>query len=124
MEKEPFRVKSVGVAVLLATLPGFIGLLGIGHFYVRRFRRACLLLVGGWLLLGLAFVLLAFWSMSGMVIPPPGYPRVEVPASAVNFLLASLLLGIGFVVLWVLQIFDARAICRRYADVQSLEKRD
>ncbi|MFC1892856.1 hypothetical protein ACFLYR_02305 [Chloroflexota bacterium] len=86
--------------------------MGTGHFYARKVRRGAILLIIGWLMIGAAFVLIAIWSMSGMVIPPEGYPRVEPPAIAPVFLIAAIVFFLGFGGLWIWQILDARAACR------------
>ena len=108
------QIKKEYLAVILAVLLGAIGFLGTGHFYAGRVRRGIILIIIGWLVIGAGFILLAFWSMSGMVIPPPGYPRVEPPAIAPAFLIAAIVLFLGFGGLWIWQIVDARAACRAY----------
>ena len=122
--KEGIKIKNEYVAVLLAALLGVIGFLGIGHFYTGRFRRGIILIIVGWLIIGIDFVLFALWSMSGMVIPPPGYTKVEPPAFTAAFLITAIVLFLGFGGLWIWQILDARAKCRAYnshISQQSLE---
>lgn len=63
-------------------------------------------------LIGTSFPLSTFWGMSQMIIPPPGYPPVEPPAISNVFLIVSIMLFWGHVVLWIWQIFDARRVCR------------
>ena len=107
-------LKNEKVAILLAVLPGAVGFLGIGHFYVGRFRRGLVFLVGAWALASISFFCFVAWSMSGMVIPPPGYPKVEVPTYSLAFFAAGLVLSIGLFALWIWQIFDAKGVCRNY----------
>jgi len=49
-----------------------------------------------------------------MVIPPPGYPEVEVPTYASVALVIGVVLLFGIGALWIWQIFDARAACQKY----------
>jgi len=105
--------RSVVIATILAALPGLVGLFGMGHLYLRRFRRGCVFLLTGWGLAFLSFIFLAMYFASGFVVPPPGYPPVEPPAEADLFLIAGFLMGLGFVVVLVAQTLDARTICRQ-----------
>jgi hypothetical protein len=106
--------KSGAVAVLLATLPGLVGLLGMGHFYLRRFRRAVVFLLGGLLLVVATWLSIGTWIGLGMTVPPPGYAPVDPPAYRNVFVVVSFLTSVGFVALWVVQIFDARRACRAH----------
>jgi len=108
------RLKSERIAIILAALLGAVGFLGIGHFYVRKIRRGFILLVGAWILTGASVLLFAAWSMSHMVIPPPGYPKVDPPNYTLIFLAISVALLLGLVALWIWQIFDAKAKCQNY----------
>ncbi len=72
-------LKSQKGAMLLAALPGAVGFLGIGHLYIGRLRRGLILLVGAWALASTSFFCFVISALSTMVIPPPGYPKVEVP---------------------------------------------
>ncbi|MFC2018977.1 hypothetical protein ACFLU4_03365 [Chloroflexota bacterium] len=106
------QLKSEKVAVLLAALLGAIGFLGIGHLYVGRIRRGLILLIGTWGLVSISVMCLFAWSMSHMIIPPPGQPIGTPPAGRWVFLVVSLLFSLGAIALWIWQIIDARAVCR------------
>jgi len=108
------RLKSQKIAMLLATLPGAVGFLGIGHLYIGRIRRGLILLMGAWGLAGTSLFCFIASAMSTMVIPPPGYPKVEVPAYSLVFGVVGVVLLLGLVALWIWQIFDAKAACRNY----------
>lgn len=99
---------------MIATLLGIIGFLGTGHFYVGRVRRGIILLIGVWVIIGACCVFMLLYGMSGMVVPPPGYPEQEPPEYRIVFVLVSLVLCVGYGVLWIWQIIDARAACRRH----------
>ena len=106
--------KSKTIAILLAALPGILGFLGIGHLYLGRIRRGLILLIGNWVLAGVSIMCYFIWAMSQMVIPPPGYPRVEPPAASDVFLAISIVLFFGLVGLWIWQIFNAKSVCQNY----------
>lgn len=108
------RLKSQKITVLLSALPGVVGFLGIGHLYIGRIRRGLILLMGACGLAGASVVCFVVWSMSQMVVPPPGYPEVEVPAYSLVFFAIGVVLFLGLVALWVWQIFDAKAACQNY----------
>lgn len=106
--------KSERITVLLAALPGIVACLGIGHFYVGRFRRAVILLLGGWGLAGTAFFCFSAWSMCHMIIPPPGYSPIEPPSSSYAFLAGGIVSFLGLIALWIWQIFNAKAACQNH----------
>ena len=108
------RIKSEKIAILLAALPGAIGFLGIGHLYIGRIRRGLILLMGAWGLAGTGILCFVIWSMSSMVIPPPGYPKVEVPTYYLAFFAVGFVSFLGLVGLWIWQIFDARTMCQNH----------
>lgn len=108
------HLKSQKTAILLAALLGVVGFLGIGHFYLGRLRRGIILLIGAWGLAGTGAFCLVAWTMCYMVIPPPGYPKVEVPTYSLVFFAIGVILLLGLVALWIWQIFDAKAACQNY----------
>ena len=108
------RLKSQKTAIILAALLGAVGFLGIGHFYMGKIRRGLILLIGAWIMTGASIISFAAWSMSHMVIPPPGYPKVDVPGYTFIFLAIGVVLLLGLVALWIWQIFDAKATCQNY----------
>ena len=108
------RLKRQKMAMLLAALLGAVGFLGIGHFYVGRIRRGFILLMGAWVLAGTSLFCFIASAMSTMVIPPPGYPKVEVPNSCFAFFAIGFVLFLALVTLWIWQIFNAKAACQNY----------
>ena len=87
---------------MLALLPGFIGLFGIGHIYVGKIVKGIILLLVGlivvpFITLGVAFGLFAFGS--GAV--GGGIALIVV-------------LGIVWIVIWIWQTFDAYKLANDY----------
>lgn len=108
------RLKTQKIAIVLAVLLGAVGFLGIGHFYVGRIRRGLLLLIGAWGLGGASLFCFITSAMSAMVVPPPGYPKVEVPTYSLVLFAIGVVLLLGLVALWIWQIFNAKAACQNY----------
>ncbi len=95
-----YKVEST--TILLALLPGLIGLSGIGHIYASKVGKGVAILVGG--------MILDIIGLSTLVLG-----------------LGTLFFGIGFIFagaggiflliyfgIWIWQIFDARSACREY----------
>jgi TM2 domain-containing membrane protein YozV/ribosomal protein L37E len=82
--------KSPGTAALIAFIGGIFGLCGIGHMYVGKVGMGIGILVVGLVMYGLS--LLAFGGGGGLAILG--------------------LFGLGYVVLWIWQIFKARSLAR------------
>ncbi len=89
-------------------------MLGTGATTEKVVAELLIMLVGAWALASTSFFCFVIWSMSNMVIPPPGYPKVEVPAYSLVFGVVGVVLLLGLVALWIWQIFDAKAACRNY----------
>lgn len=84
--------KDTTITVLLALLPGLIGLFGIGHIYVGQTQKGLI-----WLVIGIVLAVLAFIGSFFFICGIP-------------FLI------IGFV-LWIYQTLEADKLARQYNDV-------
>lgn len=82
--------KSPGTAALIAFIGGLFGLPGIGHIYVGR-------LVNGIGILILGLVIFAFTIIFAFALPP-----------------LALFFSIGYLALFILQIFNARTKAREF----------
>lgn len=82
--------KSPGTAALIAFIGGIFGLPGIGHIYVGKLGKGI-----GILILGLVLYAITVISLFG--IPP-----------------AAILFSIGYLIIWIWQIFNARSEARRF----------
>ncbi|MFY3739738.1 MAG: hypothetical protein HMLIMOIP_000157 [Candidatus Nitrosomirales archaeon] len=58
----PTKIKRSGLVFLLALLPGFFCIMGMGHFYLRRIGSGILILIVG---LGAGMFLVGFFVFSG-----------------------------------------------------------
>jgi len=84
--------KDTTITVLLALLPGLIGLFGIGHIYVGQTQKGLI-----WLVIGIVLAVLAFIGSFFFICGIP-------------FLI------IGFV-LWIYQTLEADKLARQYNEV-------
>jgi len=103
--------RNPALALLLAAVPGLLGVMGLGHVYTKRFRRGLLLLVFGasleasfvWLLAAVA-PFFSGWVYPGFIGPADG--KVDgISFSGVMTLF--LLLGILLAGLWAWQSYDS-----------------
>jgi hypothetical protein len=91
--------KSTQVTLLLSLLPGLIGLLGLGHFYVRKYAKGAFLLVIGFFLAGLGLGSL-------LLLNDPAY------AGSAASLIMALFFNLLFLMLLVYSVIDARKSTR------------
>ena len=54
------QTKNVGSAIALAVVAGITGFNGIGHLYIGKIRKGILILVIGWIILGITFLFIQF----------------------------------------------------------------
>jgi hypothetical protein len=107
----PSSPRNPALALLLAAVPGLLGVMGLGHIYVGRLRRGAFLLVFGaaleasfiWLLTAVA-PHFSGWAYPGFIAP--GTAKIDgIGFSEVITLF--LLLGILLAGLWVWQSYDS-----------------
>ncbi len=94
------------MTLTLALVPGFLGFWGIGHLYLGRVRRGLLLLVSGWVLLGVA------WGLFVLGLSAEKFGRWT---GAILMLSGLVLMG-GWLALWMWQALDARKLHQRQQD--------
>jgi len=83
------------LAIILAAIPGFFGILGIGHFYLsKKMRGGCFLLFGILIMAVIIFV------------SPTALPPFIIPLEYV--LLRAILAGA-----WVWQVIDAYRLAKK-----------
>lgn len=54
------QTKNSGAAIVIALIAGILGFNGIGHLYIGKIGKGIILLIVGWLILGLTFVFVPF----------------------------------------------------------------
>ncbi len=54
------QTKNIGSAIALALIAGIIGFNGMGHLYIGKIRRGIVILVIGWVILGITFLFVPF----------------------------------------------------------------
>lgn len=84
--------KNPTTAALIAIIGGIFGFMGIGHIYAGKIGKGIIILVGGIILFAVGLLTLSFFF--GFV--------------------AGIPLLIIYFVIWIWQIFDARATARKF----------
>jgi hypothetical protein len=105
--------RSPVVTLILAVVPGFLGIMGVGHFYVGRVRRGAFLLVSGvslaaafaWLLRELAPSFTG-WALPALIEPGSGEVGGMSFTGVVELFIMT---GILLVGLWAWQAYDSYA---------------
>lgn len=54
------QTKNVGSAIALALIAGILGFNGIGHLYIGKIGKGIVILVIGWIILGITFLFIPF----------------------------------------------------------------
>jgi hypothetical protein len=95
-----YEHKSEGITILLAVIPSFIGIYGLGHFYVGKIAKGILWLICGFLveLISIPLTLVIFVAQFA---EKPGYEWLGL------FLIPCF-------AFWVWHIYDARHVCRKH----------
>jgi len=111
---EQLPYKSPGTAALIAFVGGIFALPGIGHIYVGKVGKGIGILVGGLILyiLMIVSIVLAMTPLSDY----SQYGRTEPLASdvMVYLMVPLIVLSIGYVVLFIWQIFNARKLAKKF----------
>lgn len=113
--------KSPGTTALIAFLGGLFALPGIGHIYVGKLTRGIIILIGGLVLYIVMIipVIMAF-SIQGLLSKQSMFsPETTVDISGTWFLVVFLMIifGIGYIVLFIWQIFDARKYAKKFNEL-------
>ncbi len=115
---EQLPYKSPGTTALIAFLGGLFALPGIGHMYVGKVRRGIMILIGGLILYVLAIVpVMMAVSFQGILSSQDmSSSDITTDFSSVWLLIVTFMLifGIGYIVLFVWQIFDARKFAKKF----------
>jgi hypothetical protein len=95
------EVKSSGTAILLALFLGLFGFMGVGHWYVNRLGRGFL-----FLFIGLSFPVIIVYSTIFIIPLGPMMMPIILPIIIVA--------GLGWFIVWLIQIFDANKLAVQY----------
>jgi hypothetical protein len=93
-------------ATMLALGPGFFGLMGLGHIYVRSVSKGLMLLVVG------AVLGLFTWGLIIDILFSPGY-LTGGDLGIEGFVVAAMLFGLIFYSMWLWQAYDAYTIAKK-----------
>ncbi len=107
-EQLDIQKKSENVTLLLSVLCGLVGILGIGHFYVKSKGKGIALLISG---LFLDLIVVLFVSASILFPQNQGLEQLQQSILSTYFVI---LYGLIYLGLYFIQIFDSRRSCRKY----------
>lgn len=93
--------KNNGLAFLIAIIAGVFGFCGIGHIYIGKVLRGVLIMFIGWIPFGIGILvfLAEFISQNDPMI---------------QGLDLSMIFGIVYVILWIIQALDANRLAKKY----------
>jgi TM2 domain-containing membrane protein YozV len=98
------RIGRKTIAMILAIVPGFFGIFGLGHIYLGAIRRGIAILA-----IGIGLILIAY----------PGYVSFQYAMGTINttmiVVVALVMAGLAAVGFWIWQILDARKIAKQQA---------
>jgi len=93
--------KNNGLSFLIAIIAGVFGFCGIGHIYIGKVLRGVLIMFIGWIPFGIGIIvfLSEFISQNDSLIG--GFDL-------------SMIFGIVYVVIWIIQALDANRLVKKY----------
>jgi O-antigen ligase len=93
--------KNNGLSFLIAIIAGVFGFCGIGHIYIGKVLRGVLIMFIGWIPFGIGIIvfLSEFISQNDSLIG--GFDL-------------SMIFGIVYVVIWIIQALDANRLAKKY----------
>lgn len=128
---EHSHYKSPGTAGILAFIGGIFSLLGIGHIYVGKVRRGIIMMICGLVLVVILAIFVGI--LSGLSTAPSSStdilpPSTDIPSPSTSDLaedsifqggmiyvtIFTLALAVGYFVLFIWQIIDARKYARLF----------
>ena len=101
--------KSLSIATILAVIIGLIGIQGVGHFYVGKIAKGF-----GILISPLFMIFLVFMASTG--ITTLQYATGDRETIAIVYIIITIGGVVGFIAMFIWQIYDARKLCREYND--------
>ncbi|MDH3657006.1 MAG: site-specific integrase [Nitrosopumilus sp.] len=128
---KPSEYKSESATLVLSIVVGLFGIMGVGHLYIGKIRRGIIIMVIGFSLWTVVFIPFLFLGIGDEIEQSitadmeflqysGGLPQKDTSAVLIGFVIAIMAVSIGYLVLYIWQIFDSRKLCKRYN--QHLEK--
>ncbi len=103
LENKPHMLdyKSVGTVLALSTIPGLVGIMGIGHFYAGRTSKGIQILF--------LSLFMMFFVLSGIFLPMMS-DTVQYTDNSFNIMVFS----VPLIILYIWQIRDARKTVKQH----------
>ena len=93
--------KNNGLAFLIAIIAGVFGFCGIGHIYIGKVLRGVLIMFIGWIPFGIGIIV--FFA-----------EFISQNDSLIQGIDLSMIFGIIYVVIWIIQALDANRLAKKY----------
>ena len=118
--------KSEGATLVLSIVVGLFGVMGVGHIYIGKVKRGIIIMVIGFSLWTVLLVPIVFLGISDDFdesmfdnIEFVQYSNAQksqenAVAALIGLVVAILVVTIGYLVLFIWQIFDSRKLCKMY----------
>jgi len=104
--------KSEGTTLVLSIVVGLMGFMGVGHIYLGRVRRGIIILIIGLLCWTAVFIPMAMLGMLAEV-----EEDVFDMTAMMGLMGGFMIVGIGFLALFIWQILNARKLCKEYNEL-------
>ena len=114
---EQLPYKSPGTTALIAFLGGIFGLPGIGHMYVGTVKKGIFILIGGIIIsITIVFTSIALFTAEQLSSVQSDYyaPASDISGLILQWVITIVILGVGYLALFIWQIFDARKLAKKF----------
>lgn len=122
---KPSDYKSEGATLVLSIVVGLFGIMGVGHLYIGKIRRGIIIMVIGFSLWTVVFIPFLFLGIGDEIeqsinddvrfLQYSGNMSQQNTTSVlIGFIAAVIAVSLGYLVLYIWQIFDSRNLCKQY----------
>ena len=117
--------KSEGSTLVLSIVVGLFGVMGVGHLYIGKIKRGIIIMIIGFSLWTVLLVPILFLGISDefddsmlndieFVQYSNEKSQEGAMAALIGLFVAIVAVTIGYIVLYIWQIFDSRKLCKMY----------
>ena len=118
--------KSEGATLVLSIVVGLFGVMGVGHLYIGKIKRGIIIMIIGFSLWTVLLIPIIFLGISDdfdesmfddiefVQYSNEKRTQEDMMGALIGFIAAVLIVTIGYIVLYIWQIFDSRKLCKMY----------
>ena len=118
--------KSESTTLVLSIVVGLFGIMGVGHLYIGKIKRGVIIMLIGFSLWTVLLVPIMFLGISNefdesmltniefVQYTNEKRSQEEVMAALIGLVAAIIVVTVGYLVLFIWQIFDSRKLCKKY----------